>query len=121
MSNSGTFIHRILLTPDAVTTVKEITGWDITNSWDISSRRWQRPLGSHNSRYATKVVGSENLITVFHYGKRAVVFLDENLLSFTNKYIATDFNGPSTLASRDKYELFDDHMGHKGHCKKCHP
>lgn len=121
MPTSETFIHRTLLKPDIVAMIKEITGWTVDGSWDVSSRRWRRSLGYHNARYANKGNGGDNLITVLHYGKRAVVFLDKNPLSFTNRYIASDFNGPSTLASRDKYELFDDHFAHKGHCKKCRP
>lgn len=119
MLHAGTILHRVLLTPASVAVIEEITGWAVDNSWEVSSRKWRRPLSYYNSSYAGKITDGGNLITVFHYGKRAVVFSDEELLSFTGKYRAGDFDGPSTLASRGKYELFDDHRGHDGHCKAC--
>jgi hypothetical protein len=120
MSPAGTFIHRHLLIPEHLTDIKTITGWSVDGRWDVSSRRWWNSLTLYNQKYQDKGTG-ENLVTVFHYGKRAVVFIDDEPVSFTSKFKASDFGGPSTLGTRSKYEFFEEHRDHKNHCHTCHP
>lgn len=118
MSTSETFIHRVLLTPNALDTIKSFTGWNVEGSWEVSSRRWR----FRGHKFHTTVIGGDRLVTVFHYGKRAVVFLDGDLFAFTTKYIVTDFTSPSSFVSRDKYVVFDEHRGHNHNpCTVCRP